>query len=192
MTPKLFTRINLYLILAIVFIIAGCPCEIIKEDFGTISGSVTDINKSPLADVKITIDDKIIYSLEDGSFSIDQVLLGQEKVMHFSKPNYIENQKVVDIMLDQNSLVFAALGKWDNIEIINPSNANTVGFQNAMVELPANSIVDENGNAFFGDVTVKAAYFDPLSNNYEHVFPGDFQGENYYGITVPIESFGFN
>jgi len=95
MKTNLFLSINLYLLLGAIIIITGCPCEVFDEDSGTLSGKVTDVDKKPLADVKITISGKETYSDDNGLFSIGELSPGQEIVVEFSKSNYISNQKVV-------------------------------------------------------------------------------------------------
>lgn len=188
-----FVFLKVFLLITVIIFSPGCP-EVFTDDdidFGSISGIVTDINKIPIANVKVTINNKEIYSDDKGLFSIDKIPIGNDQVVEFSKPNHVNNQKQATIELNKNTLVFASLGTWDKSETINPSQENTVSFQNAEVKLPANGIVDANGNAFTGNVTVKAAYFDPMADNYENVFPGDFEGEDINGNTVDIESFGF-
>ena len=191
---KVINLVVFSILLVIVTSYFSCDVKLFTDDdndFGSISGIVTDLNKNPIADVKVTIEGNEIYSDSKGLFSIDKVLIGKDQVVGFSKPNHVSNQKVATIELGKNTFVFASLGKWDKSETINPSQENTITFQNAKVKLPANGIVDANGNPFTGDVTVKAAYFDPMSDNYGDVFPGDFEGEDMSGNIVPIESYGF-
>jgi len=193
MKKLIFKCLSFCSIIGILLLCAGCPVIFTDDEyeFGSISGKVTDLNNNSLAAVKVKLGDKEVYSDNNGLFLIEKIPIGEDKVVEFTKSNHVSNQKQATIRLNKNTFVFAALGIWDKSETINPSQENTIIFQNAKVKLPANGIVDENLNPFTGDVTVKAAYFDPMSDNYGDVFPGDFEGENASGNTVQIESYGF-
>ena len=185
-----FAFLGVFLILF--FSVFNCKIEIFNdEDKGIVAGVVTDLNNSPLSDVKVTVSDKTVYSDNKGLFSIDDIDVGQNIVVTFSKSSYASTQKVVNVISNEKVFTYAALSKWDKSEYINPSKENTVSFQNAKVKLPANGIVDENGNDYTGTVNVKASYFDPTSENYNKAFPGNFIGEDKSGQTTSIESYGF-
>lgn len=191
MKNLIFNFLKIFLLINIIIFTLGCPEVFTDDDVGSISGVVTDMNKNPISGVKVIINAKENYSDDKGLFSIDKIPIGKNQVVEFSKPNHVSNQKQATIELNKNTVVYASLGTWDKSETINPKQDNTISFQNAEVKLPANGIIDANGNVFTGNVTVNAAYFDPMVDNYENVFPGDFEGEDISGNTVDIESFGF-
>jgi photosystem II stability/assembly factor-like uncharacterized protein len=160
-------------------------------DEGVVEGRVTDLSSNPLIGVKVSLDQVVAFTDAEGYFKINNAKIGDKQVLFFTKDDYAGTQKRVHVKLNENTFVFAALGKWDKSTSIDPTVGNTVDFQSAKVTLPANGIVDLNGNPVSGNITVKTAYFDPTMDNYGDVFLGDFEGEDLSGNIVPLESFGF-
>jgi len=159
--------------------------------YGTIIGTVSDLQANPLADVKVNIGNLETYSNQDGSFSISDIPIGDKLVVSFELADYSPTQKIADIEDGKSTFLSAAMGKWDVLATIDVTQANKVSFQNASVDLPANGVVDKNGQLVSGNITVKASYFDPMSDTYGEVFPGEFEGLDASGNSTSIESFGF-
>ena len=189
---KNFSVLLLALLMTCTLVIMNNRCTTFTDDeLGVVEGNVTDVNKSPLIGVKVMLNDAITFTDMEGYFKMENADLGENQVLFFTKEDYSGTQKKVDVGMDKNAFVFAALGQWNKTISIDPNISNTVDFQNAQVELPANGIVDANGNPVSGDITVKAVYFDPTTDNYGDVFLGDFEGEDVSGNVVSLESFGF-
>lgn len=160
-------------------------------DTGVVVGIVTDMQEQGLADVEVSAAGQQVYSATDGTFLLANIPTGEKKTITFSLDGYATSQKVAKVAANDTAYVSASMDKWGRVTDIAVNQDNTVTFQNASVKLPANGIVDENGQAVSGNVTVSAAWFDPTDPNYGDVFPGDFSGEDSNGNEVAIESFGF-
>ena len=189
---KNYIYLKIIFLSLIITVFSACIPDIFTEDdYGTVAGVVTDLNNNPIGNVKVSVYDIAVYSDNKGLFNIEKVKTGENILLEFSKNQYSSTQKVVNIKVNKKTFVYASIGKWAKVSQIDPSKDNSIDFQNANVKLPANGIVDEDGNSFTGSVTVKASYFDPTADNYDKVFPGDFKGENASGNIISIESFGF-
>ena len=82
-----FIRINIMLIVASIFIISGCPCPEFLQ-YGTVRGIVTDLSNNPLADVKVSLEDRVVYTNDQGQFIIEDAMEGKMQVIEFSKAAY--------------------------------------------------------------------------------------------------------
>jgi photosystem II stability/assembly factor-like uncharacterized protein len=195
---NIFSKIIILLALtSVVLTFQRCEVEFFDEETtvsgqtGSIIGIVRDKQANALADVEVKAGDKSVYSNLDGTFVLSGIPTGAKKVISFSLDGYAPNQKVADVVANDTFYVQAALDKWACSIEVPSAQENTVSFQNASVKLPANSLVDEDGNTVNGNVKVNATWFDPTDSTYAEVFPGDFVGEDLNGNEVLIESFGF-
>jgi hypothetical protein len=71
------------------------------------------------------------------------------------------------------------------------NNGGTVSSQEGIqLDFPPNSIVDDSGNTYNGEVTVFARWLDPTADNMHEAMPGDLQGIDADAELVAIASYG--
>ncbi len=162
------------------------------NNMGTISGTVKDASGTPLQGVSININsNQAGSSNSNGSFSINNLTPATKVSVIFSNAGYVSTTKVVDVFSGKDTFIDVMMLKVDTVTTVNPSVNSTVDSGKASVYIPANSIVDVNGNIVTSDVTVKMAAAAPEDNNYLELFPGKFTGVISGGEEVPLKSYGF-
>ena len=179
------------LALFIVYGFDGCGKDSSSPDIGEISGLVTQLDGSALSNVKVGYDAEYVFTNGDGYFKMEEVPSGEEVVLEFSKDGYVTNYKKVITVKEENVTTRCALSAYGMEVQVSGSADQEVTFQGAQVDLPANGVVDQSGNLYTGNYTVKATYFDPTSDTYNDVFPGNFTGISTSGEAGFLESFGF-
>jgi photosystem II stability/assembly factor-like uncharacterized protein len=195
---NIFSKIIILLALAsVVLTFQRCEVEFFDDDpaitgeTSVVVGVVTDRQEQGLADVAVSAAGQKSYTGTDGTFLLANIPTGDKISLTFTLDGYATSHKVAEVVANDTAYVFASMSPWGKVTDIAVNQDNTVSFQNASVKLPANGIVDENGQAVTGNVKVSAAWFDPTDSTYAEVFPGDFVGEDLNGNEVAIESFGF-
>ena len=58
------------------------------------------------------------------------------------------------------------------------------------LDFPPNAIVDDNGDAYDGNVEVAARWIDPTADDLFEIMPGNLQGVNQFNEEVALGSFG--
>jgi hypothetical protein len=144
----------------------------------SIFGQVLDENGVPVVDARISGEDMLTFSDEEGYFILkDKQLNAEGTLLTISKQGYFEafdrlyleggsyNQTEVRLLAKERSGTFdGALG-----------GMVSHGEQLA-VQFPASAIVDGDGNIHEGIVDVYAQYIDPTSEDIASVMPGDLVG----------------
>lgn len=166
----------------------------IAQNYGIALGKVLTTFGSAIDGVNVNIGSKTGQTNAQGWFTIADVPAGDRQQIVFEKDGYISNAKIIDIQVGQTSYIETVLGTRASSYPITVSTGGTANSNGgSSVVFPADAFVDEGtGAAYTGTATVAADYFDPTSDYYEEVFPGDFTGIPASGGSAqPIESFGF-
>lgn len=166
------------------------PNSPIYGGFGTIEGKVYDSEGTPLPGVAVTSGASQGFTAADGSYELTDAPAGERVSVSFDYDGYFSTHKVIEVRNGATSVVDASM-KAPTEKTFNSASGVIVNFEGATVEIPASSLVDENGDPFSGTATIKAAYYDPTSDKYLEAFPGDFFGISENGSETMIESFGF-
>lgn len=180
------------LFLSLIFLY-GCPGDDPepRQKVGAVAGVVTDLEGNALSGVFVEAMGMAVPTDNEGSFLLEEVPVGEEVLIKFSKSGYATNYKSVPVAENQVSPISAALSMTSYDAMINSDQENDISFDGAKVSLPANALVDENGNPVSGSINAKATYFDPTGDFYYDVFPGDFTGISSNGEEGLLESYGF-
>lgn len=154
------------------------------SNYGIVLGTVTSTSGSGLSGVSVSGGGRSATTNDQGWFSLADVSATERLQLTFTLANYVTTQKVVKVIVGESSYIAAVLAPRATIQTVSGSTGGQVSTGGATVVFPP--------NAFSGEGTVSANYFDPTSNNYSDVFPGSFEGiPAAGGNAVPIESFGF-
>jgi len=195
MSKRMLLGVSAILCLSIV-LIGIIACEKSEDNHhstagvGSVSGTVTAPNKSPLEGVTVKIGALSATTDASGRYVISAIPVGSHVPVDYIMPNYILAHKVATVTKNHTFLIdvmmFPAV-----TATIPSSTTNTVTDGAAEIQLPANAFVDAQGNAYNGNVYVEARYFDPTNAAALAAFPGDFVGTQTNGSETPFESFGF-
>lgn len=158
---------------------------------GTITGTVSDQNGAKLANVQVVADANAgalpAVTNEQGFFALIGVSAGAP-VLSFSLPGYTENMKAVAVVEGQNSQVSVGLSQVGLEQQVDAAQPTTVEHRGGSVALPANGIVDANGQPV-ANAVVSVTTLVPGDPNFVEAFPGDFVGTDSNG-TGPLISLG--
>jgi len=183
----------LFVIIIMGFILTACEESTKPEnqnEMGTISGTVTAPNKSPLSGVVVSIGSLSATTGSDGSFAIYNVPVAERVLVDYEKVGYISTQKVATVLANRtvNADVVMFTGSLTSF----PNIATDLTLENsAMIQIPANAFVDGDGNPFTGNILAETRYFDPTDPAALAAFPGEFKGVQLDGTETAFESYGF-
>ena len=111
---------------------------------------------------------------------------GSTGPLRLRKPGYAAQTVPLQVMNGQADFE-ATLGRRGPVISIDPSQpVDVAGTHGARVTLPANALVDGNGNPVSGEVELTITPVDVSSDDEMGVFPGAFAGEDADGTTVPL------
>ncbi|MCJ8313501.1 MAG: hypothetical protein HRU38_14840 [Saccharospirillaceae bacterium] len=181
------------------FNVTGNPAQLnLPTEFATVTGRVgynldVDGNVSfiPLLGAQVKVGDTVVNTDVNGVFIAEFVEVGQV-VVEISSDDFFT--KFVPLLtVDQQThdmpITHLSMGETFTMDAtlggqFSPNNG--VG----SVDFGANTIVDDQGNIFSGEVIVAATALNPFSDAFFETFPGDFQGLTQSGDVVDILSFG--
>lgn len=147
----------------------------------SLEGQVTNNSGNPLAGATIKVGDKTLTTDNNGGYSIildadddnDNIVVLVKKAGYLTTAREIaaikEGAYKLDIQLsaDQVTTAFVASTGIDNLPV-----------SGAKVTIPANSVVDADGNPYSGSVNIAANYYNPDSIEGAQAFAQPFAGQN--------------
>jgi hypothetical protein len=156
---------------------------------GTVTGQVVSAaNSAPVAGATVSTTAGTTTSANDGSFTVPAPA-DDRSVIHVEANGFAEAFPVTRVVSGQTTTIGVKLLSVGVTTAVNVANGGTVTVPNstAQVDLPANSLVPQNGGAAAGTVNVSVTPINPAVD--PNLMPGDFTGLS-AGGTTPIESFG--
>ena len=174
----------------------GCGKKDVADDStgatqGMLMGTVRDVSGSFIAGAAVRAGGLSTTTNSQGYFSLAAVPAAERLVVRFGKSGYVSTSNVTAIQQGEASYIAAVLAPTSTTTPVSAATGGTVSTNGAAVTLPANQFVNADGSAYSGWVSVALTPFDPSTPGGIAAFPGDFEGVQSAGGTVPIESFGF-
>lgn len=163
--------------------------QMITTSFG---GEVIDETRNPIAEATVRIGGQTTTTDKNGLFRFNNIEVdGDWANIKVEKEGYfIGSRSLAPTAGSTNSVEIMLLTE----EIIGSFSAATGGTvtlaSGAKVEIPANGIMDANGNSYTGTVDVAAKYIDPTSDDIGSMVPGSFDATNSDNENVTLESYG--
>ncbi|MFD2434744.1 hypothetical protein ACFSO9_15140 [Mesonia maritima] len=135
-------------------------------------GKIINKNKNPLSGVEIKIGDKTTQTNAEGIFIIKNATVFEEfAYIKASKIGFIKGSRSIIPTSGTNKVEIMLLEE-NVIQTISSGNEATISLpNNASVKLPGDYI-DENKNAYTGDVQVIMHHLDPSNDNMNLQMPG--------------------
>ena len=159
-----------------------------------LQGHITDTSKNSVAGAKVAVGDQTVFTDDYGFFFIENAnVVNGNVALSVEKSNFITQYKKLPIVegMDE-SFVNASLLSSQNTNQSFPSDQSTVVVGNGghTVTFLANSIVNENGSDYNGEVIFSSYYIDPTRSDLTAIMPGDLSAINLQGEEVQLVSYG--
>ncbi|MFH1135569.1 MAG: carboxypeptidase-like regulatory domain-containing protein [Pseudomonadota bacterium] len=172
---------------------------------GTINGRVADSTGAPLAGVTVRAVDQNtipvvgaadaaadVTTTTDGAGQYSLNMTQTDKALvTFTFNGFILTSRVVPVFAGETSTADAVMAPEGASASIDGAVGGTVTHNGGSATIKANSLVDQNGADYAGQVELAVTTFDPSVDRDFNAFPGEFQGKDQNGDTVPFESYGF-
>jgi hypothetical protein len=172
----------------------------------TLTGVVRGVDGMPIEGVTVTTNTGLQGQTDrDGRFVFDDVEPAEGVLVDFDAPGYAETQKPFDVYEGVENTMIQVMVEVDLVETFSATDGlNFTLSEGPSVELPADNFVDADGNAYTGNVTVEATWYDlttvadvddpntPEIENINEIVaaPGDFTAIDFNGDDQRLESFG--
>ncbi len=203
--PKL--KIQLFLILALMLTFFAC------EDDGTTI--ITPPNPEPQITITTTVRGRVIdennqaiegamvhfksgEQLEmattdaDGNFDFSNIRnKGKSAFLSVQQVGKFEAFRRLSVIENKANFTEIKMKTKQILGQVNSTNGGTLNHNSgAKISLPAQGIVDANGNAYSGTVDVAMTWIDPSADDLPQQMVGDLSGINSDGETVTLGTFG--
>jgi len=154
-------------------------------------GQVIDETGLPVADAMISISGMIKETNEDGIFRFDTIDLATNgELAIIEKDGFFTNFKRVIPSEEDTFVKFGLTHKTDPTGSFRANEGGIISRQGKeKITFEPNSIVDESGNSYSGEVTVFSDYFNADKDYLGEMMPGDLSGINQEGTKVQLETY---
>ncbi|MCQ2234242.1 MAG: carboxypeptidase-like regulatory domain-containing protein [Paludibacteraceae bacterium] len=165
--------------------------ESIKEE--ALVGMVADPNGAPLSGVLVVTGADSAFTSSNGLYSLERKrCVNGRSVVRFEKEGYFSVVRTADI--NQLDAVLQPVEDKDSVAAISRFKANeatSLKVGGMVVSIPANSLVNEKGEDYFGPVSASLFYLDPNAKDFQDAMPGgDLSGVTANGKEVALLSYG--
>ncbi len=139
---------------------------------------VLDQNEQPLSGASVSIGNVSETTTSDGTCFLNSTSFPSGKLsVNAQKSGYFKHHTVVNSS-NGTHFVRIKLSQTINAGSFNSAIGGTINVPNGgTIVFPANSIADQNGNAYTGTVNVSAVYIDPTSAIAANLMPNHFMGK---------------
>ena len=160
------------------------------QNYGVMMGKVADTGGTALGNVTVTVAGQSATTNDQGWFSISNIASGSRVLATFNKNGYVTTQRVAEVRVGSSSFMDVTMAQASAAQSLNATTGGTITQGDGSVAIPANSLVDVQGNSFTGTANVSVTPFDPTVESSREAFPGNFAGL-VSGEEKPFESYGF-
>ena len=167
------------------------PTQLAPASTGEITGQVLNgANGQAVAAASVSAGGQTTTTAADGSYTLQNVTVGDRVVVSVSGAGFADQSKIVRLSSqDPNASLPVSMLPIGLTQTFNPDAPQTLTVTGspASVELAASSLVQGDGSAPSGNVTVNLTVIDPTVDI--ELMPGDMLTDA-GGVLSPIESFG--
>lgn len=167
------------------------PFEITNTYTVDIQGIVLDPEGNAIPDARIFVNGMQTVSSEDGVFLIEKALAPQNGLyINADALGYFEGGSSIYAHENQVYTVEITLIPFDNLrEFDTGLGLSYISDDGVGVEIPANAIIDEQGNTYNGAVSFYSYWINPTDENLPNLSPGSLVGVQDDEL-VSLQSFG--
>lgn len=168
------------------------PVQPSSMTMAKLSGFVTSEYGYPLSGVKVTSGNEVAYTNANGAFSLNSInLVSGRAIVRFSSASYADVVRSVEF---KEGEVWEVQMKYVNTRSITPTVDNNIVVDysnNVKVDIPANSLVDGQGNVVTEPVTIRSTYLNPEDEDFASQMPGgDLAAVRTNGSDAQLISYG--
>ena len=168
------------------------PVQPSSMTMAKLSGFVNSEYGYPLSGVKVTSGNEVAYTNANGAFSLNSInLVSGRAIVRFSSENYADVVRSVEF---KEGEVWEVQMKYVNTRSITPTVDNNIVVDysnNVKVDIPANSLVDGQGNVVTEPVTIRSTYLNPEDEDFASQMPGgDLAAVRTNGSDAQLISYG--
>lgn len=140
----------------------------------SVMGVIIDEHGKPVADARVTVHGETAVTGADGSFMFRDIEVpGNRCVVHSSKEGYFSGIRALTPKENgQTETRIVLMGSPVTHSFDASSGGNAALTDGSEVQIPANGLVDEMGNAYAGPVKMSVRYLDPTAGNFGVLVPG--------------------
>lgn len=156
-------------------------------------GTISDRTAGGLGGATIEVSGSTVTTDSDGNFEvlIEYTTLPERVTYQITKDGYFDFEGGVRPSPNGEAMVMISLSEKTLLGTVDASAGGNVSGDGIDVTLPANAVVDQDGNPVDGDVNVFAASISPDDPDFSSAMPGgDFQAEDQSGDAGSLTSFG--
>ena len=158
---------------------------------GDLIGQVIDAEGAPIADAVVKMGNNTTTTDIYGHFFFNEIDMN-------SKGQYLTIEKEGFFLGSRRFFPQEGAKSRVRVEMLNKTfnhsfntdNPETVSFDLVSIDFPANGIVNEDGTAYNGNVSVAAKWLNPNSNRVYDQMPGNLQGVNTTSEEVSLKTLG--
>jgi len=152
---------------------------------------VEDLQGNPIAGVQIKVGDYQGFTDEDGVLFLKEIEMNPATYLTAEKPGYFHGSRRFYPSAGRISTVKLVLMTEQLVGTIQPGTGGTVQVGDGIVlDFPANAIVDKDGQAFSGAVSVYAQPIMADDPDLSYKMPGDLVGAREDDTRTGMASFG--
>jgi len=158
----------------------------------SVGGVVTDQYGNSISNALVTIGNKTGHTNSDGIFNIINVTVDDARAyVKIKKSGYFLGSRSFKPTASSINYVRIELLTKTVEGIINNSTGGSVNIAGgATLVFEAGDISLENGNPYSGNITVQAAYLDPMASNIGRIMPGDLKALDNSNNAVTLVTYG--
>lgn len=156
----------------------------------TIFGTIVDESNAAIENAAITLNGNNTTTNENGYFILKDIQVPSSNAyLKATKSAYFDGSRTFQVTA--NSTLEVKVMLLEKVaRNFNASTGGTVQIEGLEVVFDANSIADESGNAYSGDVKAYIKRLNPTQQNFELIMPGNLVGIDANNEEVVLESYG--
>jgi len=144
---------------------------------GSVLGTVIDDNGEAVEGAMVTFENTTVFTDEFGVFQInDESLYSSGTHIKVTKDGYFNGSRNFYPSSGKTSRVAIEMIPLNEVAEFSSAEGMKVNFEDVELEFKSNSIMNEDGSAFSGNVNVAAKYLDPTLIETMQQMPGDLTG----------------
>lgn len=156
-----------------------------------LNGFVTDLSGAPVEDATVKILNNITQTNELGYFEFTGLVNEKFAVIEVEKLGYFNQFETFKPTKTATNRIRIKLYEKNISGILSAAAGGAIDIgQSSRVEFQPNSFVDENGNAYNGDVNIYSFFIDPTDENIDQIMPGNLVALNNDNELNVLQSFG--
>jgi len=194
---KLYLKNTAVIIITVIIILSACNKSSqsdpgVGNGSGTVQGVITDLNNSPIGNAIVTGGSATATTDASGKFNLTKVQFNSDTVvLTVTKNGFFESSKKIVSSSNAASNVKIQLITKTVLGTFAASSGGDITLPGGgSINFSPGFVTASNGNAYTGNVSVSAHYFDPSDPNFSAYTQGDLKAAGVNNPQGTLQSFG--